>query len=225
MNEIFEEALGWYATQAQKQEGYRNRIDQLRGVLDCIGDDFSFAKVTCIETGASQNWADGGVGGFFAKACELSGGDFYSVDISDDIVNKSVEFYNKLGLDVNHYVKDSVGFLEETKVVPNLVHLDSWDLDLKNPFPGALHGWREFLAIEGKMPVGSVLIIDDNFFKGTWVTWNYLGGGSERIDINYPIVGKGGNVWHYVEGGESDWEKLSQDTVGGNVKLVYRKIK
>ena len=41
-----------------------------------------------------------------------------------------------------------VSFLQETNIVPNLVHLDSWDVNLKNPLPCALHGWREFVAIE-----------------------------------------------------------------------------
>jgi hypothetical protein len=31
-----------------------------------------------------------------------------------------------------------------------------------NPLPCALHGWREFEAIESKMPIGSIIIIDDN---------------------------------------------------------------
>ena len=122
-------------------------------------------------------------------------------------------------------MQDSVKFLKETDVVPNLVHLDSWDLNLKDPFPSALHGWEEFKAIEDKMPVGSILIVDDNFFKGTWVTWNYTNGGkSERIDINYPIVGKGSNIWSFVKSGKSNWKKLSKDIAGPNVKLVYQKI-
>lgn len=216
---MFEEALSWYKAISPSN----TRIQQLESVVDVI-EDFPFESVCCVETGASQNWDDGCVGAFFAKLCQFTGGEFHSVDIYESIVEKSRVLYNELGVKVNHYTQDSVKFLEETNIVPNLVHLDSWDLDLKNPFPSALHGWREFMAIEGKMPVGSIIVVDDNFFNGTWVTWNYTDGReSERIDINYPIVGKGSNIWHYVESGESNWKKLSHDIPGPNVKLVYQK--
>ena len=220
----FIEALSWYRGVFPKGErGFR--IQQLESVINVI-EDFPFDKVCCIETGASQNWDDGCVGAFFAKLCQSTSGEFHSVDIYTHIVEGSKTLYNDLGLETNHYTQDSVEFLEDTDIIPNLVHLDSWDLDLKNPFPSALHGWKEFIAIEDKMPVGSILVIDDNFFKNTWVTWNYLDSGeSERIDINYPIVGKGSNIWHFVESGKSNWKKLSEDLAGPNVKLVYQKIK
>ena len=214
------EALNWY----KQVSPNKMRVGQLEEIVKVV-PEFPFESIYCIETGASQNWDDGGVGSFFAKACELSGGEFHSVDVFENVVTKSAKFYSELGLRVNHYIQDSVKFLKETDVVPNLVHLDSWDLNLKDPFPSALHGWEEFKAIEDKMPVGSILIVDDNFFKGTWVTWNYTNGGkSERIDINYPIVGKGSNIWSFVESGKSNWKKLSKDIAGPNVKLVYQKI-
>ena len=218
---MFKEALSWYRAISPNN----TRIQQLESIVDVI-EDFPFESVCCIETGASQNWDDGCVGAFFAKLCQFTKGEFHSVDIYESTIEKSRILYNELGIKVNHYTQDSVKFLEETNIVPNLVHLDSWDLDLKNPFPSALHGWREFIAIEDKMPMGSILIVDDNFFKGTWVQWNYTDGReSEQIDINYPVVGKGSNIWHFVESGKSNWVKLSEDTVGSNIKLVYQKVK
>ena len=75
-----------------------------------------------------------------------------------------------------------------------------------------------------------MIIIDDNYFKGTWVNWNITFGGeyigkSKQIDIEYPIVGKGSLVYHFVEGGDSNWEKLSKDIVGSNQKIIFKKIK
>ena len=226
MTHLFEESLKWYEKQVLSNKGNTARIQQLRNVVDSIGDKFNFTKIICFETGASQNWDDGGVGVFFAKACELSNGEFYSVDISEDIVNKSIDFYSDMDLTPEHFIQDSVEFLKQIPIVPNLVHLDSWDLDLKNPFPSALHGWNEFIAIEDKMPVGSILIVDDNFFENTWVEWNYPDGTeSETIHIKYPMIGKGTNIWHYIESGKSNWIKLSKDSAGSNVKLIYQKIK
>ncbi len=202
------------------------RIEQLDKLIQEIKNDFKFDKIICIETGASQNMDDGCVGLFFAKLCELNGGEFYSVDNDENIIKQSKTIYKKHNLKVKHYLQDSVEFLENTSIIPNLIHLDSWDLDLKNPFPSALHGWREFIAIENKMPIGSIIIIDDNFFKGSWVSWSYSDEReSERLTINYPIVGKGSMVYHFIESGKSNWEKLSLDKVGFNNKLVYKKVR
>ena len=161
-----------------------------------------------------------------AKLCELTNGEFYSIDNNKDIIDKSKKLYLNYNLKTNHHLQDSIEFLENTPIIPNLIHLDSWDLDLKNPFPSALHGWREFIAIENKMPIGSIIIIDDNFFKGTWVSWNYSDERErEKIWIDYPIVGKGSMVYHFIENGKSNWEKLSVDEKGSSIKLVYKKIK
>ncbi len=214
------ESLDWYNSISPNKDRKR----QLNQLVNELEGKFEISPIVCIETGASKDFVtDGAVGTFLAKLCQLGGGEFHSVDISPQTVDKSTILYDELGLNVNHYVQDSVEFLKQTDVVPNLVHLDSWDVDLKNPFPCALHGWREFEAIENKMPVGSILIIDDNWFKGTWVEWVYPHEPSEGIDINYPIVGKGALVWHFVESRDSNWEKISEDVVGSNNKIIFRK--
>jgi|TARA_R110001592_G_scaffold75770_2_gene229220 hypothetical protein len=226
-----EKAYKWYKSNSKKSK--QNRYRQLEKVIEEIKDEFNFKKIVGIETGASQDKNDGAVGLFFAKLCELTDGEFHSVDNNKDVHNQSKIMYDKFGLKVEHYLQDSIEFLKNTKVIPNLIHLDSWDLNLLNPFPSALHGWREFIAIEDKMPIGSVIIIDDNFFKGTWVKWvlEYTSTKSmddqpfQKIDITYPIIGKGSMVYHFVEEGKSNWKKLSKDIVGSNQKITYIKIK
>jgi len=215
-------AYSWYESINQNP----NKLIQLKKLIEEIQNDFKFDKIICIETGASNRMDDGCVGLFLAKLCELTNGEFYSIDNNKDIIDKSKKLYLDYNLKTNHHLQDSIEFLENTPIIPNLIHLDSWDLDLKNPFPSALHGWREFIAIENKMPIGSIIIIDDNFFKGTWVSWNYGDEReSEKIWIDYPIVGKGSMVYHFIENGKSNWEKLSVDEKGSSIKLVYKKIK
>jgi len=215
-------AYSWYESINQNP----NKLIQLKKLIKEIQNDFKFDKIICIETGASNRMDDGCVGLFLAKLCELTNGEFYSIDNNKDIIDKSKKLYLDYNLKTNHHLQDSIEFLENTPIIPNLIHLDSWDLDLKNPFPSALHGWREFIAIENKMPIGSIIIIDDNFFKGTWVSWNYGDEReSEKIWIDYPIVGKGSMVYHFIENGKSNWEKLSVDEKGSSIKLVYKKIK
>jgi hypothetical protein len=226
---ILQEAFSWYL------ENNPNplRSSQLNKVIGEIEDEFisnfnSSKKIVCIETGASHNWDDGCVGAFFAKLCDLTNGEFHSVDINPELVNDSKVLYNELKFtNITHHIDDSVNYLHNTEVIPNIVHLDSWDLNLRDPFPSALHGWNEFLAIEDKMPLGSLLIIDDNYFNGTWVNWKKDRNDDEwdKITINYPIIGKGSHIYDYVERGNSNWVKLSNDLIGANEKLVYKKIK
>lgn len=228
--EIFDQALEWYLPHCENI----SRKQQITTLTQLLREHFYLDKINCIETGASQNKADGAVGLYFSKLSELTKGEFISVDNSQDIVEKSIELYKQYEIKTHHYVQDSVDFLYGTEFVPNLVHLDSWDLDLKNPFPSALHGWLEFQAIKDKLPVGSIIIIDDNYYKGTWVDWvedrNSIGYDNEnipweRLDINYPIVGKGSLVYHFLERENTGWIKLSEDVAGPNIKLVIQKIK
>tara|TARA_R110000796_G_scaffold182472_1_gene298982 strand:+ start:329 stop:1012 length:684 start_codon:yes stop_codon:yes gene_type:complete len=227
MKHILTKSHKWYLNQFDIP---KTRKYQLKNLIDGIENEFNFENVICIETGASQNIDDGCIGLFFAKLCELTKGEFHSIDNNKNIVDNSKKLYSDCNLDVNHYIEDSVKFLEDTLIVPNLIHLDSWDLNLLNPFPSALHGWNEFMAIEGKMPIGSIIIIDDNYFKGTWVEWNFMKGkeytGEKKmVSINYPIIGKGSLIYHFVENGESNWKKLSIDSIGKNEKIFYKKIR
>ena len=217
-NNIYEDSLKFYKDNI-------NVDSQLEDIVNILTEHFNFFKINCIETGTSHNINDGCVGLFFNKICELSGGEFHTVDIDSNLIEKSKEFYKKYGQNnVIYHIMDSVEFLKNIDNPPNLIHLDSMDLNLKNPIPSMYHGFEEFKMIENKMPIGSIIIIDDNFFKGTWVDWN-TNNGSERINIDYPIVGKGSLVYYYVESMDSDWVKVSVDKVGVNNKIVFKKIK
>lgn len=241
---IFSKAFHWYVdtvkeylTEEDKDKVYSlRRPEQIRVVTDCLFEHFGdFENINCIETGASYDVVgDGGVGLYFSKLCELTNGEFHSVELDNNLINDSNALYKKHNLESNHILGDSVEYLKNTDFIPNLVHLDSWNVDLKNPLPSALHGWREFTAIESKMPVGSILIIDDNWFNGTWVEWwtrneeNELQ--SEIVNIDYPVLGKGALVWHHIngeQGNKSNWEIIYPVTSlsGGAKKLILKKIK
>ena len=62
---------------------------------------------------------------------------------------------------------DSVKYLEseaqggQRGTAFDLAYLDSWDLDASNPWPAALHGLKEFLAVSKMAKGGSVVLIDD----------------------------------------------------------------
>jgi hypothetical protein len=206
------------------------RHTQADSLYNVLVNHFEFDKVECIETGASQNLDDGCFGLYLAKIVQSKGGSYHSVDIGEDIVNKSKMIFEKFipELKVNHSVSDSVKFLEEYNGNPNLVHLDSWDLDLTNPIPSMLHGWLEFVAIKDKMSSGSIILVDDNFLKGTWVNWNWMKEGqitnSEVIDIEYDIIGKGSLVYHWCQKEETEWDLVGDHyIVGDNIKIIIKK--
>ena len=206
------------------------RLSQSKDVYNALKDHFNFDKIECIETGASQNLEDGCFGLYLAKVTESTGGVYHSVDIYEDIVNKSKLIFEKYipELKINHYVSDSVKFLEDYNGSPNLVHLDSWDLDLTNPVPSMLHGWLEFAAIKDKMPSGSIIIVDDNFLKNSWVNWNIMQNGNytgehQRIDITYDIVGKGSLIYHWCQKENTDWDLIGNNhRVGENIKIIIK---
>jgi hypothetical protein len=206
------------------------RSKQADSLYNVLMNHFEFDKVECIETGASQNLDDGCFGLYLAKIAQSKGGSYHSVDIYEDIVNKSKIIFEKYvpELKVNHSVSDSVKFLEEYDGHPNLVHLDSWDLDLLNPIQSMLHGWLEFVAIKDKMTSGSIILVDDNFLKGTWVNWNWMTDGqitnSEVIDIKYDIIGKGSLIYHWCQKKETEWDLVGDHyIVGDNIKIIIKK--
>ncbi len=207
------------------------RIGQAEILHDYLSEHFNFPYVECIETGASQDLDDGCFGLYLAKICESNNGIFHSVDLSETIVEKSKKMFSDFlpNFTINQHCVDSVEFLKSYNGSPNLVHLDSWDLDLTNPVPSMLHGFLEFQAIKDKMPSGSIIIVDDNFLKGTWVHWRELVNGEmtgnyEKIDINYEIVGKGSLIYHWCQKSETEWDILdNHHQVGSNIKLIIKK--
>ncbi len=202
------------------------REKQTHSVFKALRDNFKFDKIECIETGASQNFEDGCFGLYLAKITEESNGIFTSVDINEDIINKSKLLYSQYlpNLNITHHLSDSIKFLENYNGTPNLVHLDSYDLDLKNPISSMLHCWLEFNAIKDKMDSGSIILIDDNFPKGTWVDWNYNNGESERIDISYDIISKGSLIYHWCKNYNTDWDITGDHyNPGENIKIILKK--
>jgi hypothetical protein len=205
------------------------RFDQVISLSNCLFD-FNFDYLESIETGASQNFDDGCFGLFIGHLTSTKSGKMSSVDNNPQLVELSKNIYKEFlpELSIEHYCEDSIKFLNEYEGKPNLVHLDSWDLDLKNPIPSMLHGWLEFVAIKDKMPKNSIIVVDDNFMKGTWVTWNWYENGvwksDERIDINYDIIGKGSLIYHYCQKSDSDWKIMGSHYItGNNVKVIIKK--
>jgi spermidine synthase len=221
-----------YKSMLIAQNGRLGRLSQVDDILNALIKKFKVdGPINIIETGASQSWGDGMMGTLFANIAKHTGGKMWVVDIDPIITEKAKAEFTKLGFDfVKFHVGDSVEFLETFNERVDLIHLDSWDLNLKDPLPSALHGWREFAAIKDKLLPGAIIIVDDNFEKGTWVTWystvnGSLTGHSERVDIIYPCVGKGAHIKFWAESKNTDWNIIkNKNTNGGrNFKVICQK--
>ena len=76
------------------------------------------------------------------------------------------------------------------------------------------------------MPIGSLIIVDDNYFGGTWVDWKDKRDSNdwERLEIKYPIIGKAMIIYHAIETIKNNWIKISYDLPGVNDKIIFKKI-
>jgi hypothetical protein len=87
------------------------------------------------------------------------GGSLLSVDIRPEA---STRLKWQLSGATQLFIDDSVDFLKSTfQDCADLFFLDSWDLDLSDPFPSAQHGFNEYLAIKERLSSGNLLLIDD----------------------------------------------------------------
>jgi len=206
--------------------GHGTRRKQCQTLIDSINDSFKFENIIFLETGASSSYGDGLFGLFLGYVTKKTEGKMISVDISPDITEKSKAIFKNAipGLDYSIHVDDSVSFLKGLGEIPNLVHLDSWDFNLFNPFPSALHGWEEFKAIESKMESGSIIIIDDNYRQGTYLEWFHNDGQRADDVIKYPMIGKGAHVYQHVLNNVTDWKLIGThyDT-HDNIKIIIQK--
>lgn len=221
-------ALDYYIARA-----HGKGLDNAKIVDKILDLHFDFEYVECIETGVSYGSNDDNFGLYLGKYISEKGGKLSSVDIDEIRVSQSREFItqNIPSLNYTSVAQDSIQFLRNYQGTPNLVHLDSYDLDVNNPLPSMLHHWLEFIEVKDKMESGSILLIDDNFFAGTRVYWNTIDGlgnilNTTEVDITYELVGKGSLVYHAVKEKKiTDWELIGDHySVGPNHKLIFKKL-
>lgn len=206
--------------------GHGDRRRQCQTLIDSLNDDFNFDKIVVLETGASSSYDDGLFGLFLGHVAKKTNGKMISVDISEEIVNTSKKIFDNSipELDYSVNVGDSVFFLKNIEEIPNLVHLDSWDFNLFDILPSALHGWEEFKSIESKMPTGSIIVIDDNYPKNTNMQCVYSDGRVETTTVCYPMIGKGAHVYQHVLHNSTSWKLIGTHYDSpNNIKIIIQK--
>jgi hypothetical protein len=107
----------------------------------------------------------------FDKFINDFGGDFHSVDYTQlhvDFAQSQVSNKSQIHCD------DSIGFLwhvskilaEENRHV-DLLYLDSYDYEEKDPYPSMVHHIKEIAVILGRLRPGSMIAVDDNVGTGS----------------------------------------------------------
>jgi hypothetical protein len=204
--------------------GFEVRRNHIKIFSEIMEKEFEFEDIRLIETGVSGN-LDYGLWGFFLGAVvESFGGEMHSVDLDCKSCENSKKIFSKNlpNLKYETYCMDSVSFLENPPIIPNLLHLDSYDFQLFNPLPSALHCWKEFKKIESLMPKGSIILVDDNWLEGTTLEWFQNGNRYERL-IEFPILGKGANIYQEVESGNTNFNFIGDYHVPYNMIKIYIK--
>jgi hypothetical protein len=160
--------------------------------------------VGIVETGCVRvqgNW--GGDGGstllFDAYAKAHPGSVVYSVDLSVDAVTVCRSMVSPC---VKVHNGDSVAFLKNLADQPpadlptlDLLYLDSYDVDLENPGPSAIHHLKELAAISPSLNPKTLVVLDDSPMTVIGVTDNVHFGVIGKPKIG----GKGKYVAEYAE--------------------------
>jgi hypothetical protein len=136
-------------------------------------EHLSFFKYPLIvETGCSRDkeWngfeGDGQATDIFDEYVNTYGGEFHSVDISQENVDTCLKHVKR----ANMHCEDSVSFLyrqgkiwkEQGRKI-DLLYLDSFDFDPKNMHPSSLHHIFELTAIMPCLSEGSMIVVDDHY--------------------------------------------------------------
>lgn len=121
-----------------------------------------------VETGSLRqigNWAGDGQSTVLWKefarfhACEI-----HTVDLDPDA---ALTVRETCGDAVHAHTGDSVAYLhglarQRSRQI-DLLYLDSYDLDMDDPFPSAFHHIKELIAVAPCLGPGTIVAIDDNF--------------------------------------------------------------
>lgn len=126
----------------------------------------------------------------------IKGGSLTTVDINPDHLTRCKEITKDFSDIIDYKLGDSVQVLrnlnENFVKSLDLIILDSYDLDLFNPDPSAIHHLQELLSLYIKINKANCFIaIDDNYFPGSWIKWHWCDGRIEIFETKDKFIGKG----------------------------------
>lgn len=152
--------------------------------------------VFILETGTMWEPFETNSGAFTLIMADLiknvTGGKLYTVDISQESINKCKKNTQGFHDAIEFIQSDSVNYIkslpDEFVSKLDLVYLDSYDFSFPNPHPSAQHHLEELNAIYNRINDDCGIGIDDNFLPNCWVQWNHFDSNgsiikSEKFDV------------------------------------------
>jgi len=144
----------------------RNRGDNFQFVFEYLE---KIKNPVILETGVMRSdhgdmaFGDDGCSSFlFDQFINVHGGFFTSVDINE---NNCRHARSKVSNRSTIVCSDSIPFLWNYKEKVDMVYLDSFDLDLKNPNPSQIHHLKELCAIVKNLQSHTLIVIDDHMTR------------------------------------------------------------
>jgi hypothetical protein len=167
-----------------------------RPIFQCALSELNQKPALIIETGTSA-WGTDSTR-IWDSYIRKFGGLFITIDIRPE---PSRNLIAQLSKNSKCYVGDSVEILTNlSELSADLYYLDSYDLDLNNPFPSASHGLNEFVAIEKNLKPGALILIDDTPSELRLKSMPKLPTGSKTFIEKYGVnPGKGAFILQYLE--------------------------
>lgn len=153
------------------------------------------------------------------------GGNILTIDLNEQNLNKCKENTKDFSEFIDYKLGDSVNVirsLSDSYIKSlDLVYLDSYDLNLFDPIPSAVHHLKELLFLIDKINPNCLIAIDDNFLPNTWIAWNWDNGKSETFETKDKMIGKGMFCDIFLK--ENNWI-LQEDIIfpGQNNIFLYK---
>jgi hypothetical protein len=190
----------WKYFEQEAEPRLDKRAKTFRQIFEYL--DQQSGPILIIETGVVRqpdNWAgDGQSTVMFDRYVTARGSDshVHAVDINADSVTAC---RSMVGDQTTVHLQDSVKFLDDLarsadSARPNLVYLDSYDLDWDYWFASATHCLKEFAAITPLLNPNTLLVVDDS----PPVT-HILASGEQTIIAPAKIAGKGRLLAEYAD--------------------------
>ena len=169
-----------------------------------------------VETGSSAWGTDSSR--LFDSYVATFGGRFWSVDLR---LEPMLKLRKHMSTSSSMSCDDSVRFLKRwvdkySSHRVDLVYLDSWDLDINNPMPAAIHGLKEFLAIAPTLRDGSLLLVDDTPASVDWFPAPLKESAAEFQATHGLVPGKGMLIDLYLK------ERPGVAKIGHRYQALYR---
>ena len=121
-----------------------------------------------IETGCvrrEESWnSDGSSSRLFNEYAKHHNGIFFTVDLSKE----STDCAKKLCDQAIVMTGDSVEFLKDlakSDIKADLLYLDSFDLNVEDPFPSSMHHLKELIAALPMIKPETLIVVDDCFYN------------------------------------------------------------